>query len=179
MIDFVKQEEGLGVVKVIDEQGLEHHTSNGWKLIAVLTGTSFDQIATSAPRAVPENAGSYSSGTVGFSVPMQIVKHRFLVALDEASAVARLSVQLKEADAKLTDVAKQAADVSKTLKETQRRDQDLADERNAAIKKRAEVEGQLADAGKKLRRYEEDIGKVRNAIGNVQMTRILEGDPAA
>lgn len=187
-----KRAEELAVVDACD---LTQKTQNGWVLREILEHeevvTVYEQMTPESLRSEAENSSrpSYYNGVNDYVDPRfnpggrrsgflnrQVVVRRkqFLVARDENSAIKKVYEQVEAANARHAVLLKSEYELQQKLKETEKKF--AAQETECSTLKRqmtqvAEDRRRIIKANQKM---EDDIAKIRQAIGDLKMKEILD-----
>ena len=166
-------------LKVVEGHELNFVTQNGgWRLIQVLEEEKIDTATATEPNPNYNPSMGYSSSNPGptlqRSVPKKIKIHRYLLGKDKDSVFGDLQAKLDDALRRMTEAEKGelkvAGQVKDLLKET------------GEIQKKVDynkglydgVREDLDNKNKVVLKMEQDIAKIRTAIGQDKMTEILE-----
>jgi hypothetical protein len=169
-----------GEYVVADVERLNDLTRVGWRVVRVVE----DEVVDYAPKVSQMVATSQDYGQTWerqqlsrvFRVvsPLAMRRTRYLLWLDEASALAKLTAEL--ADAKLSAANAQCAaaeaKAAAFLAELNKKEDALADQAIDNQHLRADLERQ----GVTKRAMEADLGKLRESIGTKQFREILGRD---
>ena len=153
-----------GVFKTVDEAALEAETLLGWQLVAVIQDVH---------DCGPSNLDFETGQTV--SQPLAGTLTSYLLRKDDDS------VLTEHADAR-QKAEKEAEELKAQLKESQATERKLADTLSSredslewSRQQGHDLKNQLEEARTRGSRMEEDLGKLRKAIGELRMREILEG----
>jgi hypothetical protein len=163
-----------GPTKIVEADELAHHTAIGWVLLDSFEVEESEIVHESAPRIVPDNNNGYDDGTVSTNRTIVLKKMQFLIGHDKKSALAE-----KEAEASEARNAKYAAEhAQKTAEEALKEAETSLAQQIAGRQGSAESSKRHMgerDTERKLRRkLEDDMGKVRKAIGDRQWDEITK-----
>ena len=163
-----------GSRKVVEADELQLATESGWTLLE-----SFDEVQAEScfgqePRQVPDTSSGYVNDTVSTQRFMSVTTRKFLLGMEEDCILA----------VKAAEIATLEADIS-ALRETMTEVETLKDKFEGEFNKVKKILDQQQDCldkeretnrilDKKCRRMEEDLGKLRVAIGDLQFKEILD-----
>lgn len=155
----------VSFVSVTAEQ-LEWHSNKGWFLVAMMEETAIDYVTEQLPQS-----GGYNPTNIKKPLTLQVT--RYLLGRKEESAVADLNAQVEQYRANegtraeaLRKAKEQAADLERKLAGERGRKEEIL----ALLQNRDTAMRVLNERNHK---YEVDLGKVRQALGDLRMKEIL------
>lgn len=156
--------------KVVDAKDVESLTLQGWRIDRTLEESYVEPFHETTPFAVPGQTYTMSgSGTKGFLV----TRIRFLMTLDELSATAQLRVQMEQAEQLASSARKMQTDAEEALKKQQAEVLRLEGLNTRAERENTRLSESYNDAQKMKIKMENDISKIRTAIGDLKMKEII------
>ena len=159
-----------GRMQVVDGHELGHYTVTGWRVVKVLEESELATCSEQVP--LPSGGGNYPvtlTGTRGFTIQ----KSRFLIFLDEHSALKEAHASREMALAELKETAQRLSEMDKAQKATDAKALKLEMENKRLETENARIAGQSADNRRLKEKMETDIGKIRAAVGDLRMKEIL------
>lgn len=168
---IVHMELPTGRVQVVDGGNLAHFTMRGWHLVAVVENTSSG--VTRPPQVQEHSTGKWIQPP---NEPYTHTNHSYVIALDEKSSLALTAAESDVRQREMLDaieserVAKEAtaaAEKAATLAKDE-----LGRIRDALQQRTAEV----TETREKRRALEDDLGKVRKAIGDLRYKELTGRD---
>ena len=159
-----KELEGFGTLKVVASGDVERMTKEGWTLLAVV-GTQ--EIVTHNGQwpagVVPGQYGGQSCPTM---TPVVVNASMFLMGMNKESVIFGMRKEIDGMVMAMKTKAKENEDMSKLLAEERRARKEIEEDRDI-------VRGQMPSVREKNIRLENDIAKIREAIGSVRLQEIL------
>jgi len=167
---MVSKRRGAGFRKVVKEEQLEQETHAGWRLVEVL---GEEEVVISAPRM---SSSGYAEVAIA---PIAVTRHKFLLALDEESAIAKLNQELTQCKNELGDA--KASERNALVDRTRLEGEVTSARRQLSNEKQSSesYQKQYNDERDRNRKYENDISAIRSAIGTERMNEILGTKPCS
>lgn len=196
----------LGHTKVVEADTLDVFTQQGWRLVAVLQDSdvveTLEPMSTEELRSVYGDQGAHGIPQQGYNAR----PHNGLLYVQRGlKAVGRVRVRTwfliaKHVDASIVDLASRNEQLQASLDEERaaratadRLFQEAQEWRTgqSALLKRTDLEridaehtaaklrNDLRLAEERVQRYEQNLAKLRRALGDVQIDGILKGTPAS
>lgn len=165
-----------GPVKVVSDFELEHHTDTGWVLLASFEEQSPQSCTQKEPVHFPKNDNGYHSDMdmvvdTERYLPASVWKHLVGKTRDTALSESKETItNLEQAVKNLGEELKKGAEDKQAVE--QERDRIKAEEVRVQRQLETECEGHRETRDKK-RKMEDDLGKLRDAIGGIEFDRIL------
>ena len=168
----------FAVVKTVSAEQLERATYEGWRVIQTIevedARTVYEHdMAIAVPAADPNRYGGDPSRRPKVERTVVVKTMMFLVGKDESSAVGLLTSQLRQAHRELADaqgnerLAKSHLGVAeKALNEAKK---DIEERTEFVIQLRKQNE----QREERLRKMEQDMAKIRHAVGDLKVKEIL------
>jgi hypothetical protein len=158
------------VVKVVNAHEVEALTKEGWRLDDVLQESVVEPFGESVPfLATGQTYTVNGSGTRGFLV----TKNLFLMKKDGSTVMAEVYELLKQADQAGHDLANKLIAAEKKAADAESNVVALKKNNDLYTAHGQSLSNQLAEAKKQNQKMENDIAKVRQAVGELKMKEIL------
>jgi len=178
MEGFVVNQPVDGVVTVCDEHQVEGYCRRGFRLLQIIYSDYADMFQETTHDNDNGHNGSYGgnmTATHTVSKPMVLRRARFVMVLGEGQALEEADKKISGLEDELRRVNKASMDIVKTKEADEKRLKELEEVRDRhleTIRLKTTEAGQLREKSRKL---EEDIGKIRTAVGDIRMKEILSG----
>lgn len=158
------------VMKVVEAYEVETYTMLGWRLSEVLSESYVESFSESVPMVLPgQSFVSNSVATKGFLV----AKNRFLMTMDGSSVLAGMNEKLVAADKRVAEAKAAQEAAEKKAEEWKRDSNNLLRGHETYVRENKILAEKLERAEKSNHTMEEDIGKIRKAVGELKMKEIL------
>ena len=159
-----------GVAKVVEANDVEYLTREGWRIAKVLPESRMELANEQVPLMPPgQSYPTQASGTRGLVVGF----HRFLMFFDEKSALAKFATEAKQRHIELCDMRTALTAAQSDLKLQTAEAKKAETLRAAATAENASLSQRYYDERKLKQKMEEDIAKIRKAVGEMKMKEIL------
>jgi len=166
-----------GPTKIVEAHELHTHTSSGWVLLESFETTESETVHEMVARMTPVSSGGYDdgSGTVNTNRTITVTKMQFLIGYERKSALADAAESKQKA---LSDKTVAEQDRDKAIKAREEAEKSLAQQiagRESAAASSQTHRDQRDEECKLRRKLEDDMGKIRQAIGDRQWDEITKG----
>jgi hypothetical protein len=162
--------EEVGAMKVVDGAEVEFLTRQGWYLQEILQETHVESFSEQVPFVT--HGSTYvqnASATKGFLV----TKNKFVMVQGKSGTIQELERQLAEAQRGQYNAqaeCRKAEETAKGALEALKREQEISTGRFEQVNASYAVRRELEETKRKM---ENDIAKIRAAIGDIRMKEIL------
>jgi hypothetical protein len=168
-------EKYTGILKTICHHELKGHTELGWTVIDAFDQTEVVERSAMETRMVPVSPGGYDcNGTVPTMRHYTESQHYFVVRLDETAQLAKLTNEIAQLKSTLKANGDELQKSVKTIA-AQGEERLLLQEQ---IVSRDRTLGKMTDSQReerdRMRKMEQDLGKLRQALGEIRMREILK-----
>jgi septal ring factor EnvC (AmiA/AmiB activator) len=158
------------VVKVVNAPEVEALTKEGWQLDDVLQESVVEPFNESVPFLPTGQTYTVNgSGTRGFLV----TKNLFLLKKDGSTVMAEVYELLKQADQAKHDLANRLVEAEKKTAEAVKEVANVKRQVANSVAHGSSLAEQLTTAKKTNQKMENDIAKIRQAVGELKMKEIL------
>jgi hypothetical protein len=158
------------VSKVVNAHEVEGLTMNGWRLDDVLQESSVECFNESTPLVVPgQSYPTTYNGTKGFVV----TKNLFVMKKDGSAIVAEAEEALAQTEKARKNFADRTIEAEKKTVEAQKEVATLKSELATSAAFARQLSTQLVTERDLKQKMENDIAKIRQAVGELKMKEIL------
>jgi hypothetical protein len=158
------------VMKVVEAHDVETYSMLGWRLVEVLPETYVDAFSESVPMLLPgQNFVTNNFATKGFLVS----KNRFLMATNGSSILAGMNEKLADAEKRIAEAKAVQQEAEKKAEEWKKEANNLMRGHETYVRENKILVEKLDRSEKSNHKMEEDIGKIRSAVGDLKMKEIL------
>jgi hypothetical protein len=163
-----------GIVKTVHASKLEECTRQGWVVVDAFDEQNTEAVYGVEPRVLPHGPNDYShEATVSTTHHHLVTSRYFVVRVDDASHLAGLNEQIAGLKTTLDEKSVALTQAQEALRKTSR-DLDTAQLDVTSLRSAA---GRMAEDRQaeilKMRRMEDDLGKLRKALGELRVREIL------
>lgn len=159
-----------GLWKVVDETYVEGLSREGWALVRIVADSHVEYGSESVPFLLPGQ--SYPTTGAG-SRSHSIQKHRYVMFLDEKSALAKLAAEAKQQYTELRDTQEKLNGQELAFKELFKAHTKLVESEKQSQKSADKCAENARKDQVVIRKMEQDLAKLRSAIGELKMKEIL------
>lgn len=162
-----------GVARVVEGHEVEQLTREGWRIARVLPESKMELACESVPLMGPGmNYPTNGQGTRGLVVGF----HRFLMFKDEKSLIAEHAHEVKDLRSDVDHFRRSSEDALHNLKLREEELQKLKKYQESLEKTQNAAFDEASTERKAKQKMEQDIAKIRKAVGELKMKEIL-GQP--
>lgn len=167
---------GYTTLKVARSREVEHMTMNGWQMLDVVTETSIQGFVGNEP-AHYSNSAAYDEKRTVETMRGHIVQETlFVMGKDDESQVAKLREEIKTKEDDVVTASDEKSVAEAQRDEAKRRDEQATETRNFYKTELDKMEKVHADDCIARVAIEDDLTKVRQAIGDTRFDKILHGE---
>lgn len=166
-----------GVMKIIESNEVEKHTNDGWLVLGSFEEKTYEEAHGYAARGfrLPENHHNHynDDGTVGVTTPMPATRWMFIVGRDEASVIAEKSERIVELEDQIKSAKERTDALTKDVEAERQRAASAESNSNYYRDEGQKARDQIAGRDERIRKMEDDLGKIRAAFGDLKIKEIL------
>lgn len=168
-----------GISKTVPAESLHDHTQKGWIVLDAFDQDETDVVYDTEARRLQDPSGCYHPDTVQVQRTLVLRRRHFLVGLSENSVVAQVTSERDEAQTKRREAEKALEDIRIVNQKVEANAARLLDNEQRMSAEVKRLRAGLDEEKSRVRRMEDDLGKVRAAIGDLKMREILGEGTAA
>ena len=158
------------VQKVVGPLEVENYTLQGWRVADIIQEQVVESVFETVPLVLPgQNYTTNASGTKGFLV----TKNLFVMVKDGSSLLVEANERVVAAEKRASDIANQLIEADKKAVEWKKEANNLLNAHGVYASENKALSERLESERKLKTKMENDIAKIRQAVGELKMKEIL------